>query len=356
MPATAFAQQDSGAVIFSQQELDQILAPIALYPDPLLTQVLIAATYPLEVVQAARFVKQNPSVEGEALAHAVEGQPWDASVKALVQFPAVLAMMDEQLAWTQKLGDAFLAQQGAVMDTVQTLRAKAQAAGTLASNQQQQVLMQDGAIDIEPVAPDVVYVPYYDPTMAYGAWRWPDYPPMVWLPPSRYRQPPHGTRFPGEVGFGIGVTLSASLFNNTHPDWGTHHFVLGHGPARRPDEIWTHNTEHRRGVSYRDLPTRNRFQPQSNDSGNREAFRGHVSGAPAVAPPVVSPTRRPEPVRPAEPRPREPAFPGSRPPVEQTHPFIPSGPASVIQSNVERGRASRQESGAHSDRSHNPSR
>ena len=168
VPVAVYAQQASDPIIFSQQELDQLLAPIALYPDPVLSQVLMAATYPLEAVQAARFVRQNPSLKDDALARALEGEPWDASVKALVQFPAVLAMMDDQLAWTQKLGDAFLAQQDAVMDTVQSLRAKAQAAGTLGSNQQQRVVIQDGAIDIEPYAPDIIYVPYYNPTVVYG--------------------------------------------------------------------------------------------------------------------------------------------------------------------------------------------
>ena len=169
--------------MFGQPELDQLLAPIALYPDPLLGQILVAATYPLETVQAARFVRANPALTGDALAQAMQTQSWDPSVKALTQFPSVLLMMDDKLDWTQKLGDAFLAQQAAVMDTVQALRAKAQAAGTLKSTEQQNVVVQDGAIEIDPYAPNTVYVPYYNPTVVYGAWWWPGWEPFVWVPP-----------------------------------------------------------------------------------------------------------------------------------------------------------------------------
>ncbi len=138
LPASLFAQQ-APAKVFKQEELDQLLAPIALYPDDLLTQILMASTYPLEVVQAERWVKQNKSLKGDALKAALEKQPWDNSVKALVPFPDVLTMMSEKLDWTQKLGDAFLAQQKDVMDTVQKLRRKAAEAGNLKSSKEQEV-------------------------------------------------------------------------------------------------------------------------------------------------------------------------------------------------------------------------
>src|SRR5712671_1273552 len=148
-PLAAFAQvgtamplptaSQASAPVFSQQQLDQMLAPVALYPDALLAQVLMAATYPTEVVEAARWAQQNNGLTGTALQDALQGQPWDASVKSLCAFPTVLERMSEGLAWTQELGDAFIDQQQQVMDTVQGLRRKAQAAGTLASNPQQTV-------------------------------------------------------------------------------------------------------------------------------------------------------------------------------------------------------------------------
>lgn len=131
LPSAAFpvaqAQTMSAQQPYGQAVLDQLLAPIALYPDPLLTQVLVAATYPLEVIQAEQFIKANPNRQGNSLAHMVKDKPWDTSVKALAEFPSVLTMMHDNLEWTQQLGDAFLAQQVEVMDTVQSLRQKAQA-------------------------------------------------------------------------------------------------------------------------------------------------------------------------------------------------------------------------------------
>ena len=172
LPASLFAQQ-APAKVFKQEELDQLLAPIALYPDDLLTQILMASTYPLEVVQAERWAKQNKSLKGDALKAALEKQTWDDSVKALVPFPDVLTMMSEKLEWTQKLGDAFLAQQKDVMDTVQKLRRKANEAGNLKSSKEQEVKKEGDIIIVEAANPQVVYVPAYNPTVVYGAWRVP---------------------------------------------------------------------------------------------------------------------------------------------------------------------------------------
>src|SRR5215472_12069466 len=173
-PAATAPAAAPAAPVFKPEELDQLLAPIALYPDDLLAQVLMAATYPLEIVQADRWVKdpKNAKLKGEQLASALENQPWDPSVKSLVPFPQVLDMMSQQLDWTQKLGDAFLAQQKDVMDTVQRLRRKAQAAETLKTNEQQVVKTEPASqtIVIQPANPQVVYVPAYNPTVVYGTW------------------------------------------------------------------------------------------------------------------------------------------------------------------------------------------
>ena len=158
---------------FSQQELDQLMAPIALYSDALLAQVLMAATYPLEVVQAARWAKANPKVTGKALEDAMAKQTWDPAVKSLTSVPQVLQQMNEKLDWTQKLGDAFLAQQSDVMNTVQALRAKAAAAGNLKTTEQQVVKTQTQGNETiyvdESSKTDVVYVPTYNPAVVYGS-------------------------------------------------------------------------------------------------------------------------------------------------------------------------------------------
>src|SRR5512137_620369 len=163
VPAPVFAQ--TNIPVFRQEELDQILAPIALYPDSLLAQILMAATYPLEVVQADRWVKANRNLPPEALNDALDRQRWEPSVKALVPFPDVLSMMSERLEWTQMVGDAFLAQEADVMATVQELRAKAYAAGNLHSNQQVAVSREGTIIVVQPANPQVVYVPVYSPTV-----------------------------------------------------------------------------------------------------------------------------------------------------------------------------------------------
>ena len=180
-PPWVLAQSAEEPKAFKQEELDQILAPIALYPDDLLSQVLMASTYPLEVVQAERWQKQNKSLKGDALAQALEKQDWDPSVKSLVNFPDVLTMMSEKLDWTQKLGDAFLEQEKGVMDTVQKLRQKADEAGNLKTTSEQKVIVEKETktIVIEPANPQTVYVPTYNPTVVYGAWWYPAYPPTT---------------------------------------------------------------------------------------------------------------------------------------------------------------------------------
>jgi len=184
VPPAVFAQDAGTKPVFKQEELEQILAPIALYPDSLLTQVMMASTYPLEIVQADRWTKQNKNMKGDALAKALEAQAWDPSVKSLVNFPQILTMMSEKLDWTQKLGDAFLAQQKDVLGTVQKLRAKAQASGNLKTTKEQVVKVEQQVIIIEPASPQVIYVPTYNPTVVYGTWAYPAYPPAPVYPPG----------------------------------------------------------------------------------------------------------------------------------------------------------------------------
>jgi Protein of unknown function (DUF3300) len=167
-------------------ELDALVAPIALYPDPLLANVLMASTYPLEVVRAERWVNQNKSLKGDALKAAAEKQEWDASVKSLVAAPSVLQMMSERLDWTQKLGEAFLAQEQDVMDAVQRMRARAYDRKKLVTTKEQVVNVKEEqnrqVISIEPAVPDTLYVPYYEPQVVYGDWPYADYPayPYYW--------------------------------------------------------------------------------------------------------------------------------------------------------------------------------
>jgi hypothetical protein len=171
-PPLLIAQQESTPPL-KQEELEQILAPIALHPDPLISQILMASTYPLEVVQADRWAKQNASLQGDAQTAALEKQEWDPSVKSLVAFPQVLTMMSEKLDWTQRVGDAFLADQKKVLDTIQSLRAKAQSSGNLQTTKEQKVIVEEKIIRIEPANPEVMYVPAYNPTVVFGGWAYP---------------------------------------------------------------------------------------------------------------------------------------------------------------------------------------
>jgi uncharacterized membrane protein YgcG len=209
VPPVIFAQEGGAKPALKQEELEQLLAPIALYPDDLLTQILMASTYPLEVVQADRWAKQNKDVKGDALAKALEEQPWDPSVKSLVNFPQVLQMMSEQLDLTQKLGDAFLAQQKDVMATIQKLRKKAQEQGNLKTTNEQKVVVEQETIIIESPNPQVVYVPSYNPTVVYGAWAYPAYPPAPYYPPGY-----------GAAAFATGVAVGAAWgYAWGHSNW-----------------------------------------------------------------------------------------------------------------------------------------
>ncbi|MDR3533853.1 MAG: DUF2950 family protein [Rhodopila sp.] len=204
---------------FNSEQLDALLAPVALYPDALLTQLLMASTFPLQVVSAWRWVDDpaNKSLSGDALAKAIEPQTWDPSVKSLVPFPQVLAMMNGNLDWTQQLGYAFADQQAAVMNSVQRLRAQAKTAGNLQTTEQQVVRTEQQTIIIEPAQPTVVYVPSYNPTVVYGAWPYPSYPPVYLPPPPGYVV---GTALVSGLAFAAGVAVVGSLWGWARPGWG----------------------------------------------------------------------------------------------------------------------------------------
>ncbi len=278
LTVSAVFAQDRPA--FSQQELDQMLAPIALYPDPLLSQVLMASTYPLEVVQAARWSRSRSGLKGEEAVKAVEPMDWDPSVKSLAAFPQILYMMDEKLDWVERLGEAFLAQEPQVMETVQSLRQKAAAAGNLRSSDEMRVAQQGDYIALEPANPQLVSVPYYDPTLVYGPWWWPAYPPVYWGPPPGYffASPPFT---PGFL-WSPGIVISAGFFF-AHFDWHHRHVkvvkvlnvrdqhvnvhvqrrIAVNDPARiisNPERVvWQHDPVHRRGVPFRHSAARHGF-------------------------------------------------------------------------------------------------
>ncbi len=310
----------SAAVKLDAAQLEQLAAPVALYPDALLAQVLMASTYPLEVVDAARWLRANPGLKGADQDAALQKQNWDASVKSLVKVPQTLQMMNEKLDWTEKLGDAFLAQPKDVMDAVQRLRAKAQAQGNLKSNKQQTVKVEGGGgantIIIEQAQPDVVYVPAYNPTVVYGPWPYPAYPPYYWYPPGYVAGA-------AVVSFGVGVAVGYAMWG--YPNWHSGDVDINvnryasfaghppppppappHGGGGRPvppappvpphgggntgtrpgSDIWSHNPDHRGNVPYRNPDVAQRFQrpghnglsPAQERVNAREAFRGHSSG------------------------------------------------------------------------------
>jgi hypothetical protein len=292
LPQALVAQSESKEKPFKQEELDQLLAPIALYPDSLLAQIFMASTYPLEVVQAGRWVEQNESLTEDALTEALEQQNWDPSVKSLVNFPQVLQMMNEKIDWTQKLGDAFLAQQKDVMDTAQNLRKKAKAEGNLETNQEQKVIVEKETqtIIIEPSNPQIVYVPTYNPTVVYGHWWYPAYPPYYYYPPGYVAG---AALFSFGVGVAVGaawgyawggcrwghggVDIDINRNNNLNTNIDRSKYADRVSKGERGRGEWKHNPEHRKGVSYRDQASAQKFdRGASRDAKSREAFRGRA--------------------------------------------------------------------------------
>jgi hypothetical protein len=291
LPVPVAAQSDAPPL--KPEEIEQLVAPIALYPDSLVSQILMASTYPLEIVEADRWAKQNANLKGDALSSALDKQNWDPSVKSLVQFPKVLAGMSEKLDLTQKMGDAMLAQQKDVMDAVQRLRAKAQKEGNLKTTKEQNVIVeqptatqQTTVIKIEPADPQVVYVPQYNPTVVYGAWPYPAYPPYSYYP------------FAGAaLGFATGVAMGAAwgwAFGGCN--WGGGHVDVdvnrnvnynkninrnnyrGSQGGQGGTGQWQHDASHRKGVGYKDNATAQKFNKGTNSQAakSREQFRGRA--------------------------------------------------------------------------------
>ena len=222
-PASAVPAQ---APQLTPEELDQLVAPIALYPDGLVAQILAAATYPTQVVEADRWTGQHPELKGETLAQSIDQQSWDPSVKALAQFPVVLAMLDNNLSWTSALGEAYEREPQQVMDAVQVMRRRAQQAGGLKSTPQEAVTTDGTDITIEPADPDLVYVPEYDPWLIYGG-PLVAYPGWVGVPGLFYDGP--GVYF----GLGIGIGVYGGFgwgWHHWEPDWHHHHVLHDHHP------------------------------------------------------------------------------------------------------------------------------
>ncbi len=297
---TAPAATPEEAPKLTADQLESLVAPIALYPDPLLAQVLVASTYPLDVVQAQQWLAKNSNLRGDALVKAAEQQSWDPSVQALVSIPEALKVLNENIKWTVDLGDAFLAQQSEVMDAVQRLRAKAKDSGKLTSTEQQtvetKVVEQKTVVVIEPASTEVVYVPTYSPTVIWG-------PPVYPYPPIYY--PPYyaGAAW---VGFGVGIAIGIGISggwgwgcgwggNNTININNNNNYVNHHNRQnnvnRSGNSNWQHNAQQRGGAPYKDRATANKYgggtrgdsmqsrQSQARSRQSQSAGRGGASAS-----------------------------------------------------------------------------
>jgi hypothetical protein len=306
-PVPAGEPGDGDVQPFKPEELEAIVAPIALYPDPLVAQVLMASTYPLEVIQAARLMKANPNLKDDALNEELKKYDWDDSVKSLCSFPQTLTLLNEKIDWMQKLGDAFLDQRKDTMDAIQRMRAKAQAQGNLQSNEQQKVIVETASgqptsgqpapageqtvIKIEPANPQVVYVPQYNPTVVYGA------PPPAY-PPYYYPYPPGYAWGAAAISFGVGMAVGAAVWGGCK--WGggdvdidvkkNNNFTNNVNRGDKATQIknersnrqsqggkqsFNHDPSHRKGAQYRDKGTQQKYgRGNSAQAGSRDSYRG----------------------------------------------------------------------------------
>ncbi len=304
--------------LFSPDQLEQLVAPIALYPDSLVAQILMASTYPLEIVQAARWRKDHDELEGDALEQALADQTWDPSVKALTNFADLLTRMNDNLDWTQDLGDAVLAQEGEVMDAIQRMRHLAKDAGNLETTEEQKVIVEEKIIVVEPAA-EVVYVPAYSPTVVYGSywapatWYYPfyGYPRTYWYPP--------GYAASNIISFSIGVAVGAAIWRNWNwgrCDWrrggvtinnnfnfsrniNTRNVKMGNRGGGGNFSKWEHKPSHRGGVRYRDNASKQRFE-RAGEAGrtpriDRDTARGFDrAGKKDLAGPATADRKRSE--------------------------------------------------------------
>ena len=296
LPLAAAAQTSDKP--FSNEQLDQMLAQIALYPDSLLSQVLMAATYPEDFAKAVAWSKAHPDAKGDSAVKMVENEPWDPSVASLVAFPETLITLGEKPDYVRNLGDAFLAQPEDVMDSVQRLRAAAQKAGNLSSNEQikvstqaapapssSTVVVQQAApptqvIVIEPAQPQVVYVPAYNPAVVYGPWWYPSYPPYYYPPPPGYW---FSRTVATGIAWGVGIGISNALWGGF--DWGRGDVNIN---VNRYNNIntnrkidvnsnrvnWNHDPKQRGNTPYRGGDATRQKLEKQRDVGNREAYRG----------------------------------------------------------------------------------
>jgi hypothetical protein len=270
----AQAVSTSSQQLLTDQQLDALVAPIALYPDALLSEILMASTYPLEVIEADRWSKENKNLKGDALKTAVDQQSWDESVKSLAATPDVLDMMSQKLDWTQKLGDAVLAQQPDIMDAIQRLRQKAQANSKLVSNKQQTVSTQQQGgkqvIVIEPTEPNTIYVPYYDPAVVYGPWPYPAYPPYYWPAPGYIAAGVIATGLAFGAGYALGRWASGGNYWGGGFNWGGNNINVNRNININNINVrnWQHNPDHRHGVRYANANVAQKF------GGNRNAIAG----------------------------------------------------------------------------------
>ena len=272
------SQSPPSAELLKPEQLEALVAPIALYPDELLANVLAASTYPLEVVQADRWLKERKTLKGDALKTEVEKQSWDDSVKALASTADVISMMSDKVDWTKNLGDAVLAQQPDVMDAVQRLRSKAYDNKKLVTTKQQKVSVQTQenkqAIVIEPADPNTMYVPYYDPATVYGAWPYAEYPPYYFGYPSYIGA--------GVIAAGLafGTAWAIGRWGNYWGggfNWGNRNLYVNHyNRTTNIGNSWQHNPAHRQGVRYNNANVQQRFGNNNLKAGaaNRMDFRG----------------------------------------------------------------------------------
>jgi hypothetical protein len=297
VPAIATAQTSSSPAqasrdqLLKPEQLAALVSPIALYPDSLLSTVLMASTYPLEIVQAERWLTKNKALSGDALKAAVDKQAWDDSVKALIATPSVLAMMNSEIDWTQKLGDAVLAQQTGLMDAIQQLRLRAQENGKLTTTREQKVTVeqQDNrqTVVIEQASDDTIYVPAYDPNVVYGAWPYADYPPFYWGYPSDWGYPAIGAGVLARgLWFGTGYALgrwgSGNWAWGGRVNWGNGN-IIRNWPRATPYNVtninnignnignnWQHNPAHRMGVRYNNANVQQRFGDANRRAGAQQ--------------------------------------------------------------------------------------
>jgi hypothetical protein len=297
------------ATRYTQPELEQLLAPIALYPDELLAQVLMASAYPAEVQMAADWLRRNPTFKdkGDAAVRAVDSQPWDPAVRSLVAFPPALELMDANPDWTQQVGDAFIGQRAETMSAVQALRVRAQLAGNLQSGDRITVTSSAGQpIVIASASPQVVYVPSYNPTIIYGTWPYATYPPVYLPPPPGYYV---GTALASGIAFGVGIAITNAIWGGFN--WGGNDININVNRFNsvhvnntqaylRNNGRWEYDRTHRRDVPIGDRASRDRVQKAALADRDRPDYSGNDRARPAR-----------QDARPALERPQTQASPGS---------------------------------------------